>query len=615
MAGSLVEEIKARIDLVDLVGSSVALQRAGRSFRALCPFHAEKTPSFYVFPETQTWKCFGCGAGGDAFSFVMQRDQLEFGEALRLLAARAGVPLEPPDPARQEAHERLRRINEAAALYYHALLAQQPIGEVARRYLLGRGVQPETWERFTLGYAPDGGTALCDHLLGAGFTAEDLVAAGLATTREDAAPGPEALRDRFRHRLMFPIRDAQGRTIGFGGRTLTPDGLPKYLNTPQTALFEKGAVLYALDLARDAIRAERRAVIVEGYLDAVQAHQAGFRNVVAALGTAISERQLAPLGRLAEEIVFALDPDAAGDSATLRSLVVAREALTTTVPVPTARGIRYQATARCTLRVAQLPAGQDPDELIRQDPARWRALVASAPPVLEFLLARLPERHDLASPQGKSAAVEEVLPALRDLADPIERAHYVQRLAAVVGVPEQAIAELSRPAARRAAAGPVATARPDRWEEYALALVALGTPSGALTEADLARPDCRALLRWLRATGATYRTPDAAVPPELAPTWAAVVALAEASAAQPPERLRAELDNTVLELRKRRLAREEWEIASLIRDSAGEAPRELAQRLAGLAAQRAELERAQAAHGRVVASAWRFQVVKEGPHE
>lgn len=608
MAASPVEEIKARIDLVDLIGSTVGLQRAGRSYRALCPFHTEKTPSFYVFPETQTWKCFGCGAGGDAFSFIMQRDNVEFAEALRTLAGRAGVRLEAPDPAREEARDRLLRANEAAALYYHALLMQQPAGLAARRYLERRGLTLETCERFLLGYAPDGGSALRDHLLGAGFTAEDLLAAGLVIEQEDRG---RALRDRFRARVVFPIRDAAGQTLGFGGRTLLPDGIPKYLNSPQTVLFEKGAVLYALDQARDAIRAERRAVIVEGYLDAVMAHQAGFRNVVAALGTAVSERQLAALGRLADTIVFALDPDAAGDAATLRSLVVAREALARPVPVPTRRGaVRYQATARCDLRVAQLPPGQDPDELIRADAARWRELIAGAQPVLDFLLERVPRQHDLASPQGKTAAVEELVPALRDLADPIERAHYVQRLAAIVGVPEAAIAELTRPVTRRAAApAATVTVRPDPLEEFALALVALGVPGGALHEADFARPECRALWHWLRAGRAEP------LAPALAEVWRAVEALAAQHAADPPERLRAELDTTALELRKRRLGREQREIDSLVRDGGGQPAREVAEHLARLAAQRAELERAQAAHGRVVASAWRFRVTKEGSRE
>ena len=610
-AGSPVEEVKARVDLVDLIGSTATLQRSGRSYRALCPFHAEKTPSFYVFPETQTWKCFGCGAGGDAFSYVMQRDHLEFGDALRELAARAGVTLETHvDPARQEAHERLYRANEAAALYFHALLMQQPQGQAARHYLEQRGISADTCERFVLGYAPDSSSALREHLLGAGFTPEDLLAAGLAVERDESNAPP---RDRFRHRLMFPIRDTQGRTVGFGGRTLQPDGIPKYLNTAQTAVFEKGSLLYALDQARDAIRAERRVVIVEGYVDAVIAHQAGFRNVVAALGTAVGPRQLVPLGRIADEIVFALDPDAAGDNATLRSLVVAREALATTVPVPTRRGIRYQATARTSLRVAQLPDGKDPDELIRAEPARWRELIATALPVLDFLFERLPYQHDLASPAGKTAAVEELLPALRDLADPIERAHYTQRLAAVVGVPEAAIAELTRPATRRAAAPPApAPARPERWEEYALALVALGATSSMLSEAEFARPECRALYRWLQAGGAAG---DGPVPPELAAAWGAVQALVAETRDQPPDVLRSELDNITLELRKRRLAREQGEIERVARDNEGMAPREVLERLRNLAAQRAELERAQAAHGRVVASAWRFQAMREGSRD
>jgi DNA primase len=611
-AASPVEEVKARLDLVDLIGSTLALQRSGRSYRALCPFHAEKTPSFYVFPETQTWKCFGCGVGGDAFSYVMQRDNLDFGDALRELAARAGVTLEShADPVQQEAHERLYRINETAALYFHAMLMQQAAGQAARRYLEGRGITTETCERFVLGYAPDSNTALQDHLSGAGFTPEDVLAAGLAVERDEPEARP---RDRFRQRLMFPIRDTQGRTVGFGGRTLLPDGVPKYLNTAQTAIFEKGTLLYALDQARDAIRAERRVVIVEGYVDAVMAHQAGFRNVVAALGTALGPRQLSPLGRIADEIVFALDPDAAGDNATLRSLVVAREALGATVPVPTRRGIRYQTAARTSLRVAQLPNGQDPDELIRDAPERWRALIAAALPVLDFLFERLPYQYDLSSPQGKTAAVEELLPALRDLSDRIEQAHYAQRLAAVVGVPEATIAELARPTTRRAAPPPPPRLMsPDRLEEYALALLALGATSTMLAESDFARPECRALYRWLQA-GGLARDGDA-VPPELAVSWQTVQALVAETSEQPPDRLRVELDNTTLELRKRRLGREQEEIQSLARGTEGMTERQCAEQLKLLMVQRAQLERAQAAHGHVVASPPRFQGVREGSRD
>ena len=609
MAASPVEEVKARVDLVDLIGGTVALQRAGRSFRALCPFHGEKTPSFYVFPETQTWKCFGCGAGGDLFSFVMQRDNLEFGDALRDLAGRAGVTLEShTDPAREELRDRLLRANEAAALYYHALLMRQPAGQAARHYLESRGFTPETWERFTLGYAPDGGSALRQHLTGAGFTPEDLLAAGLAVERE---AGSGSLRDRFRHRVTFPIRDAQARTIGFGGRTLTPDGIPKYLNSPQTELFEKGSVLYALDQARDAVRQERRAVIVEGYLDAVMAHQGGFRNVVAALGTALGPRQLQPLSRLADEIVFALDPDAAGDAATLRSLVVAREALASHVPVPTRRGgIVYQATTRGALRVAQLPDARDPDELIRTDPGRWRELIATALPVFDFLFERLPYQHNLVSPEGKTAAVAELVPALRDMADPIERAHYVQRLAAVVGVPETAIAELTRPSNRRALVQPPKLEeRPDPQEEFVLALLVAGAPGGGLREDHFQRPECRGLWRWIRA-GAIGEPPDG-----LAATWANVQALVAEYNDQSPDNLRLELDSKAAELRKRRLTQEQQEMQALARDSDGVPLRELQERFNRLAEQRRDLERAQQAHGRVMATPPRLQVPKELPRE
>ena len=311
-----VEEIKARLDIVDVVGQYVQLQKAGRSFKANCPFHSEKTPSFIVSPERQSWHCFGaCGSGGDVFSFVMRREGIEFVEALRLLAARAGValPEQRRSPEEDRQRERVHSANEAAARWYHELLVKNDMGEKAWEYVQGRGIDAPTAEAFLIGYSPPSWEATREHLRERGYSDAELLAASLLVE------GEKGLHDRFRGRLMFPIRDARGRFAGFGARALdertTPDGGPpgpKYLNTAQTAVFDKGSMLYALDRAQDGIRREGQAVIVEGYMDVIAAHQRGFDNVVATMGTSLTERQVRLLKRQTRSIVLALDADAAG---------------------------------------------------------------------------------------------------------------------------------------------------------------------------------------------------------------------------------------------------------------------------------------------------------------
>ncbi|HEY8477651.1 MAG TPA: DNA primase, partial [Chloroflexota bacterium] len=400
---SPIEEIKARLDVVDVIGQHVPLKRVGRNYQALCPFHNERTPSFVVFPETGTWRCFGCGAGGDVFHFVMQRQGLTFAEALQVLAAQAGVTLPSHEQQRQRAdeHDRLYEVNEAAARYFRAML-MAPAGAAARAYLERRGVDGPTAERFGLGYAPEPRGAIAAHLQERGFSVDALVAAGLAGRDERGV-----LFERFRGRLIFPIRDARGRVVGFGARALG-DEQPKYLNSPQTPVFEKGAVLYGLDLARESIRRGGQAVIVEGYMDVLAAHQHGFTNVVASLGTSVTPRQLELLRRTASEVCLALDADAAGQLATLRGLEVAREALADdVVPVPDLGAIRrlgtvaaadpkqlerlfhFESVARVAIKAVVLPDGRDPDDVIRADPERWRQLIDSARPFMDFLLETL----------------------------------------------------------------------------------------------------------------------------------------------------------------------------------------------------------------------------------
>ena len=446
-----VEEIKARLDIVDVVGQHVQLQRSGRSFKALCPFHSEKTASFIVSPERQSWHCFGaCGTGGDVFSFVMRREGIEFGEALRVLAARAGVTLvERRPPEEERRRERVFAANEAAARWYHELLVESEGGRQAWDYVQGRGIDRPTAEAFLLGYSPASWEATGEQLGQRGYTEGELLAAGLLVE------GERGLHDRFRGRLMFPIRDRQGRFVGFGARALD-DSMPKYLNTAQTAVFDKGGMLYALDRAYDGIRGEGCVVIVEGYMDVIAAHQRGFDNVVATMGTSLTERQVRLLKRQARNIILALDADAAGSEAALRGHEVVEEALREsedreTVPVVTWRGlVRYQDAAAVDLRVAVLPPGRDPDEVIRADAEVWRQLIASARPVLDYRFEAAASRHDLSAPRGRSEAVQELLPLLEPISDPVVRAHYLQRLSRLSLVKEE---ELSRMVRRRRRSG------------------------------------------------------------------------------------------------------------------------------------------------------------------
>ena len=317
---SVTDEIKDRLDIVDVISGYVPLKKAGRNYKGLCPFHNEKTPSFIVFPDTQGWHCFGaCGIGGDIFTFVMKRENLDFGEALAMLAAKAGVELQPREAAasgNDAKLERLRAIVADAAVYFHYLLNKANKAASPRDYLAQRGLTETTWEAWQLGYALDSWDALRDRLTGKGYKLDEIEETGLIIRREDGT----GWYDRFRGRLMIPIRDVQGRTIGFGARILREDPArpaPKYMNSPQGPLFDKGHILFGLDMARKAIHDEDLAILVEGYMDVMMSHQVGVCNVVAGMGTALGETQMRQLKRYTGNITLALDPDAAGDHATL----------------------------------------------------------------------------------------------------------------------------------------------------------------------------------------------------------------------------------------------------------------------------------------------------------
>jgi len=439
---SVVDEVKARVDIVEIISEHVNLKRSGRSYTGFCPFHPNvRTPSFVVFPDSQRWHCFGaCSEGGDVFNFVMKREGWDFGTALEELARRAGVELQPRTPVQVQAEEqadRLRKLLDAAARYYYHLLRHAPEAAAARAYVARRGLSDETVEQFLVGYSLPGWDSARAYLTEQGYTVEELVKAGLLAQREDSG----STYDRFRDRLMIPIRDAQGQVIGFGARTLDPEGVPKYLNSPQTMLFDKSQTLFGLDLARKAIRREDRVLIVEGYMDVMQAQQAGFANVVAQMGTALTEYQLRQLQRYTKRFVLALDPDAAGIQATLRGVQVARETLEQEwEPVFDPRGlIGHEARLGAEIRILRLPQGQDPDDLIRETPQRWITLVAEAVPVVEFYLQVLTEGLDLNDTKAKARVVDTLLPVLQAVANPVERNDYAQKIARVLRVDTHAV--------------------------------------------------------------------------------------------------------------------------------------------------------------------------------
>ena len=409
---SVVEEIKQKTDIVEVIGQYTALTKSGKTFRGLCPFHSEKHGSFFVYPDQQSWHCFGaCGTGGDIFSFIMKKDGVSFGEALRLLAEKSGVAIPQNAVAEKarEKHDRLYQANQATAEYYHQLLLSSPEAQRVRDYLAHRGLNAQSVEDFKLGYSPNAWDSLQQHLTERGFTIVELLEAGLVVEGDN-----KMKHDRFRHRLMFPITDTRRRVIGFGGRALDDKAQPKYLNSPQTPLFDKSSNLYGLHLAKEAMRSAEQAVIVEGYMDVILPHQYGFKNVIASMGTAIGENHVAILKKLTKNLVLALDPDSAGEAAMLRS-------------------VGLETSLGAEIRVAVLPEGKDPDEIVKENPEEWRGLIAGAIPILDYTFERAIAGLDLKSSRGKTSAVEALMPIVGQIKDVVRQTYYIDKLAGVVG--------------------------------------------------------------------------------------------------------------------------------------------------------------------------------------
>lgn len=482
---STIDEIKARIDIVDLVSEAgVKLRHAGKNYTGFCPFHDnKKTPAFVVWPESGTWRCFGqCNEGGDIFKFVMKRENIDFKEALNKLAARAGVEvpqLTRETPQQKEAYENLRKLLEDAVIFYRShLIANADILNYLRAK---RGLTDSTIETFGLGYAPNAWDSTLTHFTGRGYSQQDLFDAGLLSERESGG-----YYDRFRHRIMIPIRDENGKMAGFGARIVNPDDIPKFLNSPETPVFSKGRLLYGLDRARKPIRAADQAVIVEGYMDVIALHQAGYENVVSPMGTALTEDQMRLLKRFTRRIVLALDPDVAGQKAVLRGLDAARSAMDKEGELAfDARGLlRNESRLQADLRVATMPDELDPDEIVARNREEWAKLIETAKPIVTHVMETLAAGQNVNDPKVKNQIAAQVVPLIEDLPNPLERDTYRQALARMLKVNESALVgtQAQGPRMRRPRAVPkegaqetvkvaVAVSSSKRVEEYVVGVL------------------------------------------------------------------------------------------------------------------------------------------------
>lgn len=562
------EEIKARVNLVDLIGRYVVLKPAGKNYKARCPFHPDDTPSLMVSPEKGLWHCFGCGAGGDAIGFLMRIERLSFAEALAKLAQELGVEVRGG-----EGRSRLLQVNQEALRYFQRGLLG-PEGEKARAYLLSRGLGERLWERWGLGYAPPAWDGLLRAL--SRFGVQTLLELGLAVAGER---GPY---DRFRDRVMFAIRDEGGRVVAFAGRAF--EGEPKYLNTPNTPLFTKGTVLYGLDLAKEAIRRRGQAVVVEGYTDVISLHAAGIEEAVASMGTSLTPDQARLLARYAEEVVIAYDRDAAGEASALRGMLILRQA-----------GLR--------VRVASLPPGEDPDSFVRQAGGEaMRAVLGQAQPFQKFFLAALASRHDLSRTEGKEAALREAQALWPEVTSPALRLELLTGLASLLSLPPEEVQEALRgvrrpvPAPEREPAEPLLT--PEDLVVRFLLEGKLPDPvvSELLAEEGRFCPAYREVVRrWAEARAAGERPAPADLLAGVSPEAAARAARALLTELRVPDEARVLEEALVRFLYLPRLTRRMEEVRAALREAEaradGEAVRRLSLEFQRLCRQRLELLR------------------------
>lgn len=413
-----VAEIRDKIDLAALIGEYVPLKKAGRNFKAPCPFHNEKSPSFVVSPERQIWHCFGCGKGGDCYTFLIEYERLEFPEALRLLAKKVGVELQQrsAQPALTSQKERLYQCNSLAKEFYHYVLMEHKVGEKAREYLKGRGITEAVMKTFMLGFSPSTGTALTSYLTRKkGFTDEEVVAAGLAYQR---GPKPQ---DFFWGRLMFPLIDHRDNVVGFSGRILdNNDKTSKYINTRETLIYHKGEHFYGISVTKDAIRRTNQAIIVEGEFDVISCFENGIANVVGVKGTALTEGQVNLLARFAQKITFCFDGDKAGQEAIKRSL-----------PIVEKRNI--------TPTVIEIPGGKDPDESLKNEPGLFKKAVKEDSGIYDYLFKKVFSSIDADSAEGKKQIADTLLPFLAEIRNEIIKEHFIRKLSTDLGTSYESI--------------------------------------------------------------------------------------------------------------------------------------------------------------------------------
>ncbi|HUW71734.1 MAG TPA: DNA primase [Candidatus Humimicrobiaceae bacterium] len=421
---SSIDEIRNRLDIIEVIGSYIKLQKAGVNFRALCPFHSEKKPSFFVSPSRQIWHCFGgCAEGGDIFKFVMKIEGVEFGDALRILAQKAGVELRPRTPESikwQTERQRLYEICELATKFFEKQLEKSKAGKEAKKYLLGRGISEDSIKRWRLGYAPDVWQGLSDFLSSQNYSEKEVEKAGLGLASERGS-----FYDRFRGRIIFPIFDLNSQIVGFGGRVFKEKDkkeVAKYVNTPNTLLYDKSRILYGLDRAKVEIRKKDACILVEGYTDVIMAHQAGTQNIVATSGTALAPYQLKIIKRYSENLILGFDMDIAGDSATKR-------------------GIGLAQNFGFNLKVTRLPEGKDAADIIFKNPKEWEKSLENPKSILEFYFQSAFSGRDPETPEGKKEISKILLPVLKRIPNEIEKSYWVQRLAGELKVKEEKIEE------------------------------------------------------------------------------------------------------------------------------------------------------------------------------
>jgi len=420
---SPVDEVKNRIDVVDLIQGYIKLQKAGRNFKANCPFHSEKTPSFMVSRERQLWRCFGCGKGGSIFDFIMEIEGVEFADALRMLAQRAGVELKKIDPKLKTERTRLYEICDLATQFFSKQLEASQAGKKIKAYLSDRGLKQKTVSDWRIGYAPETWQGLTDFLNSRGYSDSEILKAGLGVKAEK--PGKRAYYDRFRDRIMFPIKNLNGIVVGFSGRENPnqPDSrMGKYINTPNTLIYDKSKILYGLDKAKLDIRKKDLCVLVEGQMDILMSHQAGFENAVASSGIALTEDQLRIIKRYTDNLATAFDMDQAGE-------------------VATKRGTNLALLNGLNTKVISLSDGQDPADCLQKDPSLWGQAIDNAQGLIEFYLDNAFSKNDPETAQGKREISKALLPLIKEVPNRVEQAHWLQEIARRLKVKEDVLIE------------------------------------------------------------------------------------------------------------------------------------------------------------------------------